>query len=84
MRIVHRFAVLALLPLAALAQDFPSRNISIVVPYPPGGVVDTVAPLLVSTQPGNATTDIAANSDIVLEFDSLMAAGAGTITPTYE
>ena len=39
-------AALALLPVAALAQDFPARNISIVVPYPPGGVVDPVARLL--------------------------------------
>ena len=32
---------------AAVAQsDFPSRGISIVVPYPPGGVVDPVARLL--------------------------------------
>lgn len=46
MRIVRGLAVLALLPLAAFAQDFPSRNISIVVPYPPGGVVDPVARLL--------------------------------------
>jgi len=37
---------LALLPFTAMAQDFPSRNISIVVPYPPGGVVDPVARLL--------------------------------------
>ena len=39
-------AALALLPVAVLAQDFPARNISIVVPYPPGGVVDPVARLL--------------------------------------
>jgi tripartite-type tricarboxylate transporter receptor subunit TctC len=38
--------VLALFPLPGMAQDFPSRNISIVVPYPPGGVVDPVARLL--------------------------------------
>lgn len=36
----------ALAPLVVSAQDFPSRNISIVVPYPPGGVVDPVARLL--------------------------------------
>lgn len=46
---MRRFTVLlltALAPLSASAQDFPSRNISIVVPYPPGGVVDPVARLL--------------------------------------
>lgn len=36
----------ALAPLVVSAQDFPSRNISIFVPYPPGGVVDPVARLL--------------------------------------
>lgn len=39
-------AALALLPAAVLAQDFPSRNITVVVPYPPGGVVDPVARIL--------------------------------------
>jgi tripartite-type tricarboxylate transporter receptor subunit TctC len=41
-------AVLAVLtPLAAVATDsFPSRQIRLVVPYPPGGPLDTVARLL--------------------------------------
>src|SRR5471030_1762638 len=28
---------------AVLAQDFPSRPLTIVVPYPPGGLIDLVA-----------------------------------------
>jgi tripartite-type tricarboxylate transporter receptor subunit TctC len=38
-------AVLAL-PLAAHAQGFPSRTITIVVPYPPGGPIDALARLI--------------------------------------
>ena len=38
--------ILVLLSFSVSAQDFPSRNISIVVPYPPGGVVDPVARIL--------------------------------------
>jgi tripartite-type tricarboxylate transporter receptor subunit TctC len=40
------FAVLALLPLVAAAQAFPTRPITIVVPYPPGGLIDLVARLI--------------------------------------
>ncbi len=36
------FASLGLVP-AARAQGFPSRTITIVVPYPPGGPIDTLA-----------------------------------------
>jgi tripartite-type tricarboxylate transporter receptor subunit TctC len=31
---------LALLPLAAAAQDFPTRAVTMIVPFPPGGVAD--------------------------------------------
>ena len=34
------------------AQAFPSRNISIVVPYPAGGPVDTVARLIAQAASG--------------------------------
>ncbi|MEO7402867.1 MAG: tripartite tricarboxylate transporter substrate binding protein [Burkholderiales bacterium] len=68
-----RFAtsVIALLitaPLAAFAQDFPTKNVRIVVPYPPGGGVDNIArpiaerlaqrwgqPVVVENKPGAAT-----------------------------
>jgi tripartite-type tricarboxylate transporter receptor subunit TctC len=39
-------ALAALLPAAASAEDYPSRPVTIVVPYPPGGSVDGVARLL--------------------------------------
>ena len=60
----------ALLPLAAMAQtDWPTKPISMVVPYPPGGVNDAVArayadrlsielgkPVIVDNRAGAATT----------------------------
>src|SRR6187397_1275084 len=35
--------VLALIATPALAQDYPTRTITLVVPYPPGGGVDAMA-----------------------------------------
>lgn len=33
---------LALVPLGAMAQDYPNKPITMIVPFPPGGVADTV------------------------------------------
>ena len=44
----------ASLPFRALAQAFPSRTITIVVPYPPGGPIDTLARLIAQ----EAATDL--------------------------
>lgn len=38
--------VVALFPLVSSAQSFPSRPITIVVPYPPGGLIDLVARII--------------------------------------
>ena len=43
--IVRKFAVICLVAVAvsAAAQDYPSRPITLIVPFPPGGVADNVA-----------------------------------------
>lgn len=38
-----RFLLLTLMSFAAAAQEYPSRPITMIVPFPPGGVADTVA-----------------------------------------
>lgn len=38
--------LLALLPAIALAQAYPTRTVNIIVPYPPGGLIDLVARIL--------------------------------------
>ena len=42
-RSIAAFAALLWLACAAQAQTFPSRPVTIVVPYPPGGLIDLVA-----------------------------------------
>ena len=39
-------ALLAATTLTAYAQSYPSRNITIIVPYPAGGPTDTIARIL--------------------------------------
>ncbi|HYG53964.1 MAG TPA: tripartite tricarboxylate transporter substrate binding protein [Burkholderiales bacterium] len=43
------FAALLCAPLLAWAQAFPTRPVTIIVPYPPGGLIDLVARII---QPG--------------------------------
>jgi tripartite-type tricarboxylate transporter receptor subunit TctC len=42
-RLLHAAAAASLLPLPALAQGWPSRPITVVVPFPPGGSNDLLA-----------------------------------------
>src|SRR5262245_17177167 len=55
---LNRRAVLAGLavvgfPIAARTQGFPSRTITIVVPYPPGGPIDALARLIAQEGAGD-------------------------------
>jgi tripartite-type tricarboxylate transporter receptor subunit TctC len=46
MRRIVCFIALLAASAAALAQGFPSRSLTIVVPYPPGGLIDIVARII--------------------------------------
>src|SRR6266581_6891562 len=67
--------VLALLAVAAAAQTYPSRTVTVVVPFPAGGSVDGVARILVQklnetvgqhfiveNRPGGASGTVGANA----------------------
>jgi tripartite-type tricarboxylate transporter receptor subunit TctC len=51
MRRIITFALtsilLAVAPMAALAEDYPDRTVTVIVPFPPGGSVDGVARIVV-------------------------------------
>jgi len=68
-------ALFALLPASASAESYPSRTVSVVVPFPPGGSVDGVARILVQklnetvgqhfiveNRPGGASGTVGANA----------------------
>src|SRR5436190_23361428 len=91
-------ALAATLPLAAFAQtDWPTKPVSMVVPYPPGGVNDAVArvyadkltailgkSVLVDNRAGAATT-VASNSVAKAAPDGYTIYAGGTsliINPT--
>jgi tripartite-type tricarboxylate transporter receptor subunit TctC len=46
-RVVLALAAAALAPVAASAQNYPSRTVSVIVPFPPGGSVDGVGRIIV-------------------------------------
>ena len=65
MRLLGVVVTAASIPCAALAQGYPSKPVKIVVPFPPGGAVDTIArvvgqkladhlgqPVIVDNRPG--------------------------------
>ncbi|MDT2019574.1 tripartite tricarboxylate transporter substrate binding protein [Methylocella sp. CPCC 101449] len=56
---------------AALAQEFPSRPVSIVVPFPPGGSVDSVARVLVA--------ELAETTGKVFVVDNRAGGGNGVV-----
>lgn len=93
-------ALLALAPAAGLAQgDWPAKPISMVVPYPPGGVNDLVAravadrmsqtlgkPVVINNRAGAATT-VASNFAAKAPADGYTIYAAGTslvINPTLQ
>jgi tripartite-type tricarboxylate transporter receptor subunit TctC len=51
LRFVAIVAALGALSFSALAQEYPSKPVRIIVPYPPGGGVDVVARVLSSALP---------------------------------
>ena len=93
-RIALAFAAAALLNLSAFAQDFPSRAVRIIVPWPPSGNVDitarTVAPALaealgqqviVENRPGaGGTTGTAAVAKSAPDGYTLLLGSSGTVT----
>src|SRR5262245_2953272 len=72
MRIILLVALLAAWVLPAAADDYPSRPITLIVPYPPGGGVDTIARVM------SAKLTVALGQQIVIENRP----GAGAVIGT--
>jgi tripartite-type tricarboxylate transporter receptor subunit TctC len=91
---------LALLPAAALAQDFPTKPIKLIVPFPPGGPNDIIArvvgqrmselvkqPIVIDNRGGQAGvlgTDAVAKSNPDGYTIGIVSASALAISPTME
>src|SRR5450432_2161228 len=91
---------LLLLPLSAAAQDFPSKPIKLIVPFPPGGPNDIIArvvgqrmselmkqPVLIDNRGGQAGvlgTDAVAKSNPDGYTIGIVSASALAINPTFE
>jgi tripartite-type tricarboxylate transporter receptor subunit TctC len=91
---------LLLLPLSAAAQDFPSKPIKLIVPFPPGGPNDIIArvvgqrmselmkqPVLIDNRGGQAGvlgTDAVAKSNPDGYTIGIVSASALSINPTFE
>ena len=74
-------AALVLAPFAVLAQsDYPSRPIRVVVPFPPGGVVDTIGRLWAQKVGPSLGTIVVEGIPVIFEGSDevkLFASGAG-------
>ncbi|HWA39747.1 MAG TPA: tripartite tricarboxylate transporter substrate binding protein [Burkholderiales bacterium] len=94
-RVLRSLALALLLPAAALAQDYPSRTVTLVVPFPPSGGADILGRVLakhltevwgqsvvVENKPGAAGT-IGANAVGAAAPDghTLVIAASGAVTP---
>src|ERR1700758_3623884 len=74
MRISRRLAIVLclLLPCAAAAEDFPSKPIRLIVPFPPGGPNDIIARVV-----GQRMSEIA-RQPVVIDNRSGQAGALGT------
>jgi tripartite-type tricarboxylate transporter receptor subunit TctC len=102
MRISRRFAIVLclLLPCAAAAEDFPSKPIKLIVPFPPGGPNDIIArvvgqrmseiahqPVVIDNRSGQAGvlgTDAVAKANPDGYTIGIVSSSALVISPTME